>query len=156
LEGFTATELGARVGVGPRTVRFYLAERLLPPAVFRGRGTRYVREHLIRLAAVRQLQRTERLGMLALRRRLAVLSEAAIEQLAEAFLREHPAGATASPALPEAATPVSAPAPAPSATVAVRWQRLTLLPGLELHLSGEATPDTMRIANEIASPFVAG
>jgi len=150
VEGLTAAELGARVGVGARTVRFYLAERLLPPAVFRGRATRYLREHLLRLAAIRELQRTERLALPALRRRLAALPGGALEQLAEAFLREQGPASTASVAQPH----IAAPAPAPTGSVAARWQRFTLLPGLELHLSADAGPRALRIANELAAPFV--
>jgi hypothetical protein len=50
VEGMIAAELGAKVGVGARTVRFYTAERLLPSPEFRGAATRYGREHLVCLA----------------------------------------------------------------------------------------------------------
>jgi DNA-binding transcriptional MerR regulator len=51
----TADELAARVGVPVRTLRFYLAEKLLPGPGSRGRGAAYGREHLLRLRLIRRL-----------------------------------------------------------------------------------------------------
>lgn len=36
LPGFTAAELGAKVGVSARTVRYYTAQHVLPAPQFRG------------------------------------------------------------------------------------------------------------------------
>jgi DNA-binding transcriptional MerR regulator len=48
-------KLGARVGVSPRTIRFYITEGLLPGAVSRGKAAAYTEEHLIRLRLIRRL-----------------------------------------------------------------------------------------------------
>jgi DNA-binding transcriptional MerR regulator len=51
----TMDELAARVGVPVRTVRFYIAEGLLPGASTRGKGASYTHEHLDRLQLIRLL-----------------------------------------------------------------------------------------------------
>ncbi|MGO8951191.1 MAG: MerR family transcriptional regulator [Ktedonobacterales bacterium] len=51
----TIDELAARAGVPIRTVRFYIAEGLLPGASTRGKGASYTREHLERLQLIRLL-----------------------------------------------------------------------------------------------------
>jgi DNA-binding transcriptional MerR regulator len=54
---YTASELAARVGTSERTVRFYVAEGLLPPPRGRGRGAHFREAHLIRLQLIRAIQR---------------------------------------------------------------------------------------------------
>jgi DNA-binding transcriptional MerR regulator len=49
-------ELAERAGVTPRTVRYYVAEGLLPPPGGRGQRRAYGQEHLRRLATIRQLK----------------------------------------------------------------------------------------------------
>jgi DNA-binding transcriptional MerR regulator len=51
----TIDELAARVGVSVRTVRFYIAEGLVPGPNARGRAAAYGDEHLLRLRLVRRL-----------------------------------------------------------------------------------------------------
>ena len=144
LVGFTAAELGAKVGITARTVRFYASQRLLPEPQFRGRNTRYVREHLVQLAAIRHLQGGHRLALEAIREQLARLTPVEIERLAVARL-------------PELAPPAPAPAPAPNTGgerptewLTGKWQRVTVLPGLEVHLQ-EGAGDVVRdIANQIS------
>jgi DNA-binding transcriptional MerR regulator len=51
----TVDELAARVGIPVRTLRFYIAEKLLPGPSSRGRGASYGRDHLLRLRLVRRL-----------------------------------------------------------------------------------------------------
>jgi DNA-binding transcriptional MerR regulator len=51
----TIDELAARAGVPVRTVRFYIAEGLLPGASTRGKGASYTHEHLDRLQLIRLL-----------------------------------------------------------------------------------------------------
>src|SRR5438876_4354488 len=66
-------ELAARAGVRVRTVRFYVAEGLLPGPGARGRAAAYGEEHLLRLRLIRRL--AERHVPLAeIRARLAYLS----------------------------------------------------------------------------------
>ncbi len=49
-------ELARQAGVTVRTVRYYVAEGLLPPPAGAGPRSAYGREHLIRLEAVRRLK----------------------------------------------------------------------------------------------------
>ncbi len=51
----TIDELAAHAGVPVRTVRFYIAEGLLPGASTRGKGASYTQEHLDRLQLIRLL-----------------------------------------------------------------------------------------------------
>jgi DNA-binding transcriptional MerR regulator len=51
----TIDELAADTGVPVRTIRFYIAEGLLPGASTRGKGPSYSREHLERLQLIRLL-----------------------------------------------------------------------------------------------------
>lgn len=144
--GMTARQLAARCGVSVRAVRFYVAERVLPAPKFRGRATRYGQEHLLRLAALRCLQRDKRLSLPIIRRHLEQVDRAELERLAVAFMPElAPAPLpTAEPAA-EAST-TQAP---PVGNVHDSWQRILLLPGLELHLHCAASSDVRSLAREI-------
>jgi hypothetical protein len=53
---YTASQLGQMSGVGERTVRYYVRERLIDPPDGRGRGAHFDDRHLGQLARVRTLQ----------------------------------------------------------------------------------------------------
>jgi DNA-binding transcriptional MerR regulator len=53
--GLTIEELAEQVGVSVRTVRFYIAQGLLPGPGSRGKSASYGEEHLVRLRLIRQL-----------------------------------------------------------------------------------------------------
>jgi DNA-binding transcriptional MerR regulator len=55
-EQLTVDDLAARTGMTVRTVRFYVAEGLLPPPVRRGRIAYYGSQHRMRLDLIRELQ----------------------------------------------------------------------------------------------------
>lgn len=150
VEGMTAHELAARVGVNVRTVRFYTAEGVLPAPKFRGAATRYGRMHLLRMAAIRELQRDKRLSLPMIRRHLERADVAELERLAAAFLPE-----LAAPAAEAAAAPPPAPAPVAPA-VSDTWQRLTLLPGLELHLHASASAEVRALARRFVEDLGGG
>ncbi len=148
LEGFTAAELGAKVGVSARTVRYYTAQRVLPSPQFHGSATRYLREHLVHLAAIRALQRERRYSLSAIRSHLAPLGAAELERLAVTVLPE-----LAAPVAPPAqAAPVAPPAPVASDA----WHRLTLLPGLEIHLHAAASGELRALARSIVASVQGG
>lgn len=53
---YTAADLAERAGVSERTVRYYLAEGLLPAPAGRGRGANFGQGHLTRLRLIRAIQ----------------------------------------------------------------------------------------------------
>jgi len=111
-------ELG---GVSRRTVRYYVQEGLIPAPLGVGRGNHYGPGHLEHLLRVKALQEAGH-TLEAIR---GVLS-----------------GAQSAP------SPASAPASRTVAGLAPRslWRRITLAPGVELHLSSEvALPSPARL-----------
>ncbi len=133
---YTLDALVAAAKVPRRTVRHYIAEGVVPRPRGHGRGTTYGEEHLWRLRAARSL-RMEGERLPDIRRRLAEMSLDEVRALVE----------------PPAA-------PAPAATPATlgdlateRWERATLLPGLELMVRGDAGPLVLRIAREIVANY---
>jgi DNA-binding transcriptional MerR regulator len=55
-QGMGIAELARRAGVTPRTIRYYVAEGLLPAPAGRGQRRAYGPEHLDRLEAIRELK----------------------------------------------------------------------------------------------------
>ncbi|HEY2405354.1 MAG TPA: helix-turn-helix domain-containing protein [Polyangiaceae bacterium] len=146
----TAVELATKLGVSVRTVRFYVSERLLPAATFRGRATRYVREHLVRLAAIRKLQ-NDGIELRSIRGRLETLSYPELEALAATLLPELAQEGGSHPQPPASDAPNDA--PLERAATQSTWQRIALLPGLELHVSSDASPHAARAAGDLAAQF---
>ena len=75
-------DLCRTLDVTPRTVRYYVAQGLLPPPVGAGQAARYGDRHVGRLRLIRQLQR-QHLPLAEIRARLAVLTDDAIRDLVE-------------------------------------------------------------------------
>jgi DNA-binding transcriptional MerR regulator len=117
-ERYSLTELADLAGVTPRTVRYYLAQGLLPAVGQSGPGSKYDGGHLARLRVIRRLQ-AEHLPLAEIRRRLETLDDREIRELVDAgepppptdtaleYLRTVLAG-------PPAVRPLVRPAPAPS------------------------------------------
>jgi len=105
-------ELAQLGGVSRRTVRYYVQERLLPPPLGVGRGDHYGQAHLDALLEVKSMQEAG-LSLEAIRRAVSRTGPA-------------PSGRPA----PRA----TAPSAAPQRSV---WHRLTLVPGVELHVRGD-------------------
>ena len=76
-------ELARRAGVTPRTVRYYVAEGLLPPAGGQGQRRAYGSEHLRRLEAIRHLKAAY-LPLHEIRRRLGMPAAGASEDASRA------------------------------------------------------------------------
>jgi DNA-binding transcriptional MerR regulator len=79
-ERYSLTELADLAGVTPRTVRYYLAQGLLPAVGQMGPGSKYDSGHLARLRLVRRLQ-AEHLPLAEIRRRLETLSDEEVRDL---------------------------------------------------------------------------
>jgi DNA-binding transcriptional MerR regulator len=119
-------ELAELGGVSRRTVRYYVQEGLLPAPFGVGRGDHYGPAHLARLEQVRSLQEAG-LSLDDIRHRLD----------------DARAMAAAAPA-------VAAPAAA-RAVVRETWRRLTLAPGVELHLGADVPLPSAAGMQELAA-----
>jgi DNA-binding transcriptional MerR regulator len=80
-ERYSLTELADLAGVTPRTVRYYLAQGLLPAVGQSGPGSKYEPAHLARLRLIRRLQ-AEHLPLAEIRHRLDSLGDDDIRELA--------------------------------------------------------------------------
>ena len=97
---YTIGQLAKLAGVTTRTIRYYIAERLLPPPQHGGQAERYDDDHLRRLELIRRLK-AEFLPLAEIRSRLGALDPQAIQELAdEARLADgmRPVAETRSPA----------------------------------------------------------
>jgi DNA-binding transcriptional MerR regulator len=135
-------ELAGEAQVAPRTVRYYVQRGLLPAPEFRGRDTQYGRGHLLRLLAIKRLQQAG-LPLDAIEARLTGASDKELERLGSNASVEVELPLPAMPARPPMPRVASA-APSPE-----RWERVSLAPGLELHIKGDASVAARRIAREI-------
>jgi DNA-binding transcriptional MerR regulator len=117
------SELADAAGVSPRTVRYYIAQRLLPPPGRLGPMTRYGREHLDLLRLIKRLQE-QRLSLAEIRRRLAD----APMPMASSSEPAAPPAAAARPAMPVfGETRDLQPGP-------MLWERIVVSPDVELHV----------------------
>jgi DNA-binding transcriptional MerR regulator len=139
-------ELAQRSGVGARTIRQYFGKHLLEKPPFRGAQTQYDDGHLIRIRAIRRLLHEYRMSFNAVRAELRKRSDADLA----ALLNPPQPAATATPAAGASAS--ANPAGGPW-LAAERWERVALLPGLELSLRADASPAVRRMAAEIATQY---
>ena len=118
--GYTIGELAREAGVSERTIRSWYKQGLFVPPPFAGPATRYEREHRARILAIQKLRR-EGLRMAAIKQRIAKMPLSEVEALL--------------------APPPAAPRPPPPEPTytAERWERIVLVPGLEVHVNGAAT-----------------
>lgn len=155
---YTLAQVAAAAGISPRTARFWAKQRLLGTARFRGPATRYSREHLVTACAIAVL-REQGLRYRQIQQRLAKLHnqqrKADIEAIAAPKLAVFDAPA-APPATPTAAPEAGWTAPPDPSYPAERWERLVLLPGLEVHVNPAGGPVLRRIAQQIYACFALG
>jgi DNA-binding transcriptional MerR regulator len=159
-DGMTARELAAKVGVTVRTLRFYTSEGVLQAPAFRGAATRYSREHLVRLAALRFLQRERRLRLPVIREYLKSVGPLEVARLATAFLPELAPPAPPEPRSTTAAEVVNVVADVPAVEAPVEvsdtWQRVTIAPGLEVHVHSTASVELKALAQGVVERIRAG
>ena len=124
LPGLTIYGLTEKTAIHRRTIYRWVRVGLLPKPTSRGRGVRYDAAFIERATTIRRLRR-EGLTLEQIRRQLAP-----------------PAAPTSTATLPD-------PARLPSE----RWERLTLLPGLELSYRTDGGPVLQRLAVEIWKQF---
>ncbi len=139
---YTLQAIAAASGLPVRTLRFYLAQGLLPSPVRQGQHTRYPASTLHRLTLLRRL-RAANLPLADIRDRLAAMSDADV-QLALGVARPPtrmvgPLGAESAPDLALGWTDEDAPdviataiTNGPAAPQRSQWERIVLEPGIEL------------------------
>jgi DNA-binding transcriptional MerR regulator len=81
-DGYSLSDLSTLSDVPARTIRYYVAQGLLPAPGREGPSTRYSAGTLARLRLIRRLQR-EHLPLAEIRARFATLDDAAIERLTD-------------------------------------------------------------------------
>ena len=163
--GWLIAELAELTQLPLRTLRYYIDLKLIVPTEFRGNLTRYPRRELLILLGIRRPQSETRLSFVEIKRKLNALGD---DQL-EAWLRTGPLPPSAASALghtvgsstqiasTEAGSRVHADAfdetarydAQAIALMAETWQRIRLLPGLELMLCSSASPVARRVAQSI-------
>src|SRR6266545_1620022 len=82
-ERLTIEELARQAGVSVRTVRYYIAQGLLPGPGARGRAAAYDEEHLAKLRLIRRLA-DQHVPLAEQKARLADLSPSEVESLLQA------------------------------------------------------------------------
>jgi DNA-binding transcriptional MerR regulator len=144
-------ELAREAQVSPRTIRYYVQRGLLPAPAFHGRDTTYDRGHLLRLQAIKKLQEA-RLPLDEIQARIGAASARELEKILASS-----EGSAASPQ--KVAAPRGGPYRCPGADepeANERWDRIHLMPGLELHVRSDAGPEARRAALEIQSQYGQG
>lgn len=132
---YTAQQLLSAAGVNVRTLRHWIAAKVVPKPLGRGRGARYTEAHLLRVKVVRQL-RAARLSLRQIGARIGTLSD---EQLL-ALLPPEPRATTSD------GVPVPPPPPSYPATT---YEAIFLMEGMVLLVQPEKGSALRRIANEI-------
>jgi DNA-binding transcriptional MerR regulator len=89
---YSLSELTDEAGVSVRTVRYYIAEGLLPPPVTAGPRSFYTQAHLDRLRLIDRLKASY-LPLKEIRRRLTALDDEEIQRLVEAAAETPPPSA---------------------------------------------------------------
>ena len=169
---FDIAELASAAKVTARTVRYYVAQGLLPQPGSRGPGTRYDQGHLDRLQLIKRLQR-EHLPLAEIRRRLEAMDDAAVREalLESPAVKPSPALSYVHKVLGQAEPPprrVAAPSlfaqsqsawlgraasePEPAARRRpdrTTWERIVLGPDIELHIRRPLTRDENRKVERI-------
>jgi DNA-binding transcriptional MerR regulator len=148
--GWKLEELAQRAGVSPRTIRYYVQRGLLPAPAFRGRGTVYTDEHLIKLKVIHRLQK-QFLPLDRIQHELATRSLRQLQETAagggEVGLMRQRVGERRLVSQPRQA------ALEEPQSKRERWLRWVLAPGLELHVAETADPETRRQAEQLGNEF---
>ncbi|RKT38048.1 MerR family transcriptional regulator [Thiocapsa rosea] len=147
-ETLDINSLSRTADVPVRTIRYYLAEGLLPSPNGRGPAASYSREHLDRLRLIRRLQDAHQ-PLALIKSRLAGLDPAGVAQaLAEVegavsneprsaadYVRRVMARSSQGETIPETPPTHGADEAAASKTpTRSTWERITLHPDIELHV----------------------
>lgn len=156
---YSLDELSREADVTPRTIRYYIAEGLLPPPESIGRNARYAQDHLDRLRLIGQLKE-QYLPLKEIRTRITSMSPEKVRDAASTLeppAASHPSMVESSagdylanvlrePAAPYAArerrsmprAAMSAPEAAPDITPERSWKRIPISAEAELLITDDA------------------
>ncbi len=176
---YNLTELADLAGVTPRTVRYYLAQGLIPAVGTAGPGAKYDDGHLARLRVIRRFQRDHQ-PLAEIRRHLESLDDAQIIDLAEtktpepsgsaldyihrvlaagAGRAEAPTASTSlAPGMPALQSPNAPTEPAVPADVSSepriersQWERVVVGPDVEIHIRRPLARSTAKRVDRLVS-----
>ena len=77
---YTIKEIKAKTGITPRTIHYYIKERIIPPATGSGRWARYNDEHILRLNLIKEMQKSH-LKLSGIRQALNEMSRSEMEEV---------------------------------------------------------------------------
>jgi DNA-binding transcriptional MerR regulator len=159
--GLKLSQLAALVQVAPRTIAEYLRRGLLTAPEFRGTSTRYQRDHLLRLLAIRRLKSEGLRGSTNIKRRLEAMGQGELERWVlswdlapEVFAalgvipNQTSKGAPAASDLAARAGGLLDGAVGDKAPLET-WRCVQLMPGLELSLRADAAPVVRSVASHL-------
>jgi DNA-binding transcriptional MerR regulator len=173
--GWVISELSQITGMSVRRLRDYVARDLITPLERRGTATRYQREQLVRLVAIKRLRAEEELDLGEIKRRMNAMGERELEAwiltapLPEAVLTAlgtaaggasvdsigGAAGVSAAQVVGGAASN-HAEGPRTGNSAQTTWHHVELLPGLVLQVSANASPAVKSAAKRICDEYVGG
>ncbi|MDW7708826.1 MAG: helix-turn-helix domain-containing protein [Deferrisomatales bacterium] len=135
---YTIDELVEITGVSRRNIRYYVQEGLLDPPAGRGRGGFYYDSHVERLRRIRELQ-DRGLRLATIREHLAGQEAREDPRVVEGQTAPRPPEAPGAPPLGQG----------PEAGSREAWARVTVVPGLELHVRRDVEEDLGAAVREI-------
>ena len=160
-DDYSLQDLADLADVTPRTVRYYIAQGLLPSPSQAGPGARYGDRHLDRIRLIKLLQR-EHLPLAEIRARTSKMDDRQVAELAQSPPAAHARGSAVNyvrSLLREPAAPMMAfrmapdepePAPLTSSTPdRSQWDRITLTPDVELHVRRPLTRHHNRLVDRL-------
>jgi DNA-binding transcriptional MerR regulator len=156
--GWLIGELAKLTDFPETTLRYYGAQKLIRPIQRRGTATRYGRDDLMLLLGLARLKTDETSTLADKKRKLAAMGVAELER----WLREGPLPDRAAQALgfqsvpqPSAKSPAAATGDlAMNDARFEQWQRIPLLPGLDLILRTDANKAARAAAHRIYEQYV--
>lgn len=151
--GWLLAELAQLTELSETTIRYYVQQRLIRPIERRGTATRYERRELLRLLGLTRLKHEGKSTLAEKKRKLESMGD----ERMETWLRSGPVPAAAAAALGFNTSTTST---ATKDTIelgqagAELWQRIALLPGLELMLRTDAKAAVRIVAQQILDEYV--
>lgn len=160
---YSIRQLSRATGVTVRALRHHFRLRVIEPPPNRGPHTRYTEDHFVRVLALKALRR-RKFSLAAIRDTLAGASneelfalaglpkpprEIAPEDIEKAHVAEAQDRARLEPTPETSIALQERVGPYRAAHARQAWTRVTICPGVELHVSAGADDEALRVAREI-------